>query len=37
MEKWILKGGPRNYSYTNNSQITISDNWLRMSAVIHNV
>ena len=29
--------GPRNYSCTNNSHITISDNWLRTSAVIHNV
>ena len=29
--------GPRNYSCTNNSHITISDNWLRTSAIIHNV
>ena len=29
--------GPRNYSCTNNFHITISDNWLRTSAVIHNV
>ena len=29
--------GPRNYSCTNNSHITISDNWLCTSAVIHNV
>ena len=28
---------PRNNSCTNNSRITISDNWLRTSAVIHNV
>ena len=27
--------GPRHYSCTNNSHITISDNWLRTSAVIH--
>ena len=26
---------PRNYSCTKNSHITISDNWLRTSAVIH--
>ena len=25
----------RNYSYTSNSHTTISDNWLRTSAVIH--
>ena len=29
--------GPRNYSCTNNFHITISDNWLRTSVVIHNV
>ena len=29
---WV---GPRNYNCTNNSQITISNNWLRTSAVIH--
>ena len=28
---------PRNYSCTNNSRITVSDNWLCTSAVIHNV
>ena len=28
---------PRNYKCTNNSHITISDNWLRTIAVIHNV
>ena len=28
---------PRNYSCTNNSRITISDNWLRSRAVIHYV
>ena len=26
---------PSNYSFTNNSHVTISDNWLRTSAVIH--
>ena len=29
------KMNSRNYSCTNNSHITISDNWLRTSAVIH--
>ena len=33
----FLLVGPRNYSCTNNCHITISDNWLRTSAVIHNV
>ena len=28
---------PRNYSCTHNSRITVSDNWLCTSAVIHNV
>ena len=32
-DRWV----PRYYSCTNNSHITISDNWLRTSAVINNV